>query len=86
VLVAYGATVLVGTPGRLADVVARTRGNAAALDLRRLEVCSSRGPMAVLAVPTRTPTQAGRESWKTLYRAKFCCTESLFCESIPRVE
>ncbi len=46
---AHGATVLVGTPGRLADVVARTRGNAAALDLRRLEVCSSRGaprPMA----------------------------------------
>ena len=38
---ARGATVLVGTPGRLADVVARTRGNTAALDLRRLEVLAS---------------------------------------------
>ena len=41
-LASHGATVLIGTPGRLADVVARTRGNAAALDLRRLEVPSRR--------------------------------------------
>ena len=37
-LASHGATVLIGTPGRLADVVTRTRGNTAALDLRRLEV------------------------------------------------
>lgn len=42
-LSAHGATVLVGTPGRLADVVARTRGDTAALDLRRLEVSTLSG-------------------------------------------
>ena len=47
---AHGATVLVGTPGRLADVVARTRGNTAVLDLRRLEVLP---PVLVAALTSK---------------------------------
>ena len=42
---------LVGTPGRLADVVARTRGDAATLDLRRLEVPALHANVEPFEVP-----------------------------------